>query len=51
MDEPQSHLAGELGRQRRHLTGAVVGLVSQVVHAVQVGAVVLVGLSLKKKKC
>lgn len=46
VDQSQSHLASELRRHRRHLTGVMVGLVVEVIHAVQVGAVVSVSLNL-----
>lgn len=46
VDQSQSHLSGELRRHGRHLTGVMVGLVVEVIHAVQVGAVVSVSLNL-----
>lgn len=46
VDQSQSHLTRELCRHRRHFTGVMVGFVIEVILAVQVGAVVSVGLSL-----
>lgn len=44
--QPQCHQAGQLGGFRRHLAGALVGVVAEVIAAVQVGAVVGVALRL-----
>lgn len=48
--QPQGHQTSQLGGPRRHLTGPLVGIVVEVIAAVQVGAVVRVALCLLFRK-